>query len=191
MILCAIVLLCAIANYGQTQTQAQDWTGPSGDQWKVYAFSNNTHIAARAYVDNTMGKYYGVLIWIRNNSGDVIQFDPSNISAYMEKKGKVKDMKMYDFDSYISALKAKQTAATFGNALLTGEVINQPEIPVQKIKEIYVVKKDIQSGEEDYMRTVMVEYKGCDKFMVKFNINGVEYVFEWNKDEVKQSNQTK
>lgn len=172
----AIALMSAVASFGQIT--AQDWTDPSGNAWKLFAFSN-AQLLARVQVDNYLGKYYNVQILLNNESGDPITLDPSLMKASIVKKGKSTDLKVYDHDGYVKAIKAKNGAANFGAALLSGGNSAPAEVNTASIDKFYIDNKEV-ADKEQYLGMVNIEHKPGDTLIVTLLILGNEYTFEFD-----------
>ena len=175
----AIALMSAVASFGQLT--AQDWTDPSGNAWKVYAFSN-AQLLARAQVDTYLGKYYNVQIMIVNETGNPISIDPSQMSASIIKKGKETPLKVYDHDSYVKAIKAKNAAGNFGSALLGGGTSGS--VDTSSIDKFYIQNKEVANGEQ-FLGMVNIEHKSGDTLVFKLFVLGAEYTFEFDAKSLK------
>ena len=170
--------MSAIASFGQIS--AQDWTDSDGNAWKVYAFSN-AQIFARVQIDNYLGKYYNVQVLVSNESGNPITLDPSTMTASVVKKGKSTSLKVYDHDSYVKAIKARNSAAILGSVIGGG---GTQEVNTASIDKFYIQNKEVANGEQ-YLGMVNIEYKGGDMLVYTLSVLGAEYTFEFDVKKLK------
>lgn len=192
----AVVMALMSAVVSFAQVTPVDWEDESGNTWKLLAFTD-AQILVRVQLDTYLGKYYNAQIILNNESADPIELDPSMMSASISKKGKIKELHVYDHDSYVKKLKAKAAAANFGAALLggnstgsqdyrlradgslSGNSTGSSNLNTESIDKFYVDHKVIASG-ESYLGMVNIDHKAGETLSLKLFILGAEYVFEFD-----------
>lgn len=176
----AIALMSAIASFGQ---ELQSFTDNKGNEWLAYGV-NGVKIGARAETNNDLGKWYIVFFMVHNVNGETITLDPSLVKAHIVKKDKKTELKVYDHDSFVKNLQAKQSAKSFGSALLGG---SEPgRVNTENLDKWYIQNNKIPTG-GDFWGYLYTEYKKGEKLSIVVSVAGTELTYEFD---VNKSNDT-
>lgn len=86
-----------------------------GTTWDYYT-KNGLTLLVSASANRDYGKYYTLSIVLTNNSNQPIDFNPSLITAYNNKKNKMETLKVLEANEYIERVSRRQNWGAFFNA---------------------------------------------------------------------------
>ena len=86
-----------------------------GTTWDYY-IKNGLTLLVSASANRDYGKYYTLSIVLTNNSNQPIDFNPSLITAYNNKKNKMETLKVLEANEYIERVSRRQNWGAFFNA---------------------------------------------------------------------------
>ena len=86
-----------------------------GTTWDYY-IKNGLTLLVSASTNRDYGKYYTLSIVLTNNSNQPIDFNPSLITAYNNKKNKMETLKVLEANEYIERVSRRQNWGAFFNA---------------------------------------------------------------------------
>lgn len=95
-----------------------------GDPVLYYNHKGVTIAVLLAYNDS-YGKYYQANIMVKNLTGKEFNFDPNEITAIMQKKGKVYDPEVLSYEKYMKKVKRQQNWNAFAVAFSESVAANQ------------------------------------------------------------------
>ncbi|MEB3375420.1 hypothetical protein SFC43_26945 [Bacteroides sp. CR5/BHMF/2] len=83
-----------------------------GTTWDYY-IKNGLTLLVSASANRDYGKYYTLSIVLTNNSNQPIDFNPSLITAYNNKKNKMETLKVLEANEYIERVSRRQNWGAF------------------------------------------------------------------------------
>ena len=86
-----------------------------GTTWDYYT-KNGLTLLVSASANRDYGKYYTLSIVLTNNSNQPLDFNPSLITAYNNKKNKMETLKVLEANEYIERVSRRQNWGAFFNA---------------------------------------------------------------------------
>lgn len=141
------------------------------------------------------GSYYEVYISLKNTGDNGIDVNPDRISASVDKKGTLSEIKVYSYKDYIKKVSRNQkwelgldgfntgmAAVNTGEESDTHYVNSKAAMFKQHLKEIeeaYLKRNTLSPGEE-VAGCVLVEQSKGDNLTINVWINGSDYLFKWD-----------
>lgn len=95
-----------------------------GNRWDYYV-KNGLALSVNANIKKDYGKYYSLDIVLTNNSGTPIQIDPTTITAYASKNGKMENLRVLTAQEYIDRVNRTHVWESGLNALAENYRANQ------------------------------------------------------------------